>query len=53
MKHGELRKYRVYHHIDYSEYTEIVEATTALEAIIKVKDMYKQHKVTKAWLLSK
>lgn len=53
MKHGAKRKYRVYHHVGYSEYIEVVEATTASEALKMVRDMYKQHKVTKAWLISK
>ena len=54
MKHGELRKYRVWHGIKYfSKSAEIVDAKNAAEAKQKVQEMYKQHSVSQAWLISK
>ena len=54
MKHGELRRYRVWHGVKgRTKYMDIIEASTAAQAIAIAQDMYKQHRVSSAKLISK
>lgn len=54
MKRGTLRNYRVWHGVKGStKYCEVVEASTAAQAIVIAQGMYKQHRISSAKLISK
>ena len=54
MKHGELRRYRVWHGLKGRiKHMDIIEATTAAEAIVIAQGIYKQHRISSAKLISK
>lgn len=54
MKHGELRKYRVWHGVKgWTKHMDIIEASTAAQAIVIAQGIYKQHRISSAKLISK